>query len=52
MPGDEFVRLRLECSTSMYEQSMDIFDQARFDTVCTRFEKRFSYDCCTVSSTV
>ena len=23
MPGDELVRFRLECSTSMFEQSMD-----------------------------
>ena len=30
MPGDELVRLRLECSMSMYEQSTDILDQARF----------------------
>ena len=34
MPGDEFERFRLECSTSMYEQSMDILDQARL----SRFE--------------
>ena len=40
MPGDELVRLRLECSTSMYEQSTDILNQARFVT----FAKRFSYD--------
>ena len=44
MPGDELVRFRLECSTSMYEQS-------GLNTIC----KRFSYDCCTFqvrSSTV
>ena len=52
MPGDELVRFRLECSTSMYEQSTDILGQARFVTVGTRFAKRFSYDCCTVPSTV
>ena len=46
VPGDVLVRLRLECSTSMYEQSMDILDQARFVTVWTRFAKQFSYDCC------
>ena len=34
MPGDELVKFRLECSTSMYEQSTDIFDQSRFVTVC------------------
>ena len=54
---DELVRFRLECSTSMYEQGTDILDQARFVTVLTRFEhnlekKQFSYDCCTVPSTV
>ena len=27
MSGDELVRFRLECSTSMYEQSTDILDQ-------------------------
>ena len=48
MPGDELVRFRLECSTSMYEQSTDILDQARFLTIC----KTFLYDCCTVPSTV
>ena len=52
MPGDELVRFRLECSTSMYEQSTDILGQARFVMVGTRFAKRFSYDCCTVQSTV
>ena len=52
VPGDELVRFRLECSTSMYEQSTDILGQARFVTVGTRFAKRFSYDCCTVPSTV
>ena len=31
MPGDELVRFRLECSTSMFEQSTD---QARFVAVC------------------
>ena len=31
MPGDELVRFRLECSTSMYEQSTDILNQARFE---------------------
>ena len=30
VPGDELVRFRLECSTSRYEQSTDILDQARF----------------------
>ena len=30
MPGDELERFRLKCSTSMYEQSTDILDQARF----------------------
>ena len=52
VPGDELVRFRLECSTSMYEQSTDILDQARIVMVWTRFAKRFSYDCCTVPSTV
>ena len=33
MPVDELVRFRLECSTSKYEQSKDILDQARFVTV-------------------
>ena len=40
MPGDELVRFRLECSTSMYEQSMDILDQARF----SRFEHNLQND--------
>ena len=31
MPGDELVRFGLECSTSMYEQSMDILGKARFE---------------------
>ena len=30
MPGDELVQFRPECSTSMYDQSTDILDQARF----------------------
>ena len=38
MPGDELVRFRLEYSTSMYEQSMDILNQAKFlhdlNTIC------------------
>ena len=33
VPVDELVRFILECSTSMYEQSTDILDQARFVTV-------------------
>ena len=33
VPGDVLVRLRHECSTSMYEQSTDTLDQARFVTV-------------------
>ena len=33
MPGDVLVQLRLECSTSIDEQSTDILDQARFVTV-------------------
>ena len=33
MPGDELVLFILECSMSMYEQSRDIHDQARFVTV-------------------
>ena len=37
MPGDDMVRFRLECSTSMYKQSTDILDQARFVTVKTIF---------------
>ena len=45
VPGDELVRFRLECKTRMYEQSTDILDQ-------TEFAKRFSYDCCTVPSTI
>ena len=45
MPGDELVQFRLECSMSMYEQSTDILDQARF-------ELDFQNDCCTVPSTV
>ena len=36
VPGDELVRFRLECSTSMYEQSTDILDQARFVTIFKR----------------
>ena len=48
MPGDELVRFRLECSTSMYEQSRDILDQARFvtyfehdfHTIVVRFQVR------------
>ena len=31
--GMSWYDLRLECSTSMYEQSTDILDQARFVTV-------------------
>jgi hypothetical protein len=41
VPGDELVRFRLECSTSMYEQSTDILGQARFVTVWTRFANDF-----------
>ena len=41
MPGDELVRFRLECSTSMYEQSTDILDQARFVTVCPHLQYDF-----------
>ena len=41
MPGNELVRLRLECCTSMYEQSTDILDQTRFVTVWTRFANDF-----------
>ena len=33
MPGDELVRFRLECSTSMYEQSTDILDHG-LNTIC------------------
>ena len=51
MPGDELVRFRLECSTSMYEQGTDILDQARlsrfqhdlqndFHTIVVRFQVR------------
>ena len=32
VPGDELVRFRLKCSTSMYEQSTDILNQTRFVT--------------------
>ena len=35
MPGDK-LGFRLECSTSMYEQSTDILDQARFATIFIR----------------
>ena len=56
MPGDVMVRLRLECSTSMYEQSTDILDQARlspfehnlqnnFHTIFVRFQVRSSTVC-------
>ena len=41
MPGDKLVRFGLECSTSMYEQSTDILDQARFLMVLTRFANNF-----------
>jgi hypothetical protein len=41
VPGDELVRFRLECSTSMYEQSTDILGQARCVTVWTRFANDF-----------
>ena len=40
MPGDVLVRLRLECSTSMYEQSTDILDQSR----SSRFEHDLQND--------
>ena len=43
MPGDVLVRLRLECSTSMYEQSTDILDQARWPGL-----SRFEHDCKTI----
>ena len=47
MPGDELVRFRLECSTSMYEQSTDILDQARFveglNTICKTISIRLMY---------
>ena len=33
MPGDVLVGLRLECSTSMYEQSTDILDHG-LNTIC------------------
>ena len=48
MYGDEFVRFRFECSRSMYEQSTNILDQARFVTVCKTILIRLLY----VSSTV
>ena len=41
VPGDELVRFRLECSTSIYEQSTDILNQARFVTVWTRLQNDF-----------
>ena len=41
MHGDELVQFRLECSMSMYEQSTDILDQARFVTVLTLFANDF-----------
>ena len=41
MPGDKLVRFRLGCSTSMYEQSTYILDQARFVMVLTRFANDF-----------
>lgn len=41
VPRDELVRFRLECSTSMYEQSTDILGQARFVTIWTRFANDF-----------
>ena len=43
MPGDELVLFGLECSTSMYEQSTDILDQARFVTVCKTMFIRLLY---------
>ena len=43
MPGDVLVRLRLECSTIMYEQSTDILDQARFVTGCKTIFIRLLY---------
>ena len=56
MPGDELVRFRLECSTSMYEQSTDILNQTRFvtfehdlqnhfHTIVVRFQVRSSTVC-------
>ena len=39
MPGDELVRFRLECSTSVYEQSTDILDQVRFVMLQNDFHK-------------
>ena len=38
MPGDELVGFRLECSTSIYEQSTDILE---FSKVCHGFEHDF-----------
>ena len=43
MPGDVLVRFRLECSTSMYGQSTDILDQARFVTICKMIFIRLLY---------
>ena len=43
MPADELVRFRLECSTSMYEQSTDILDQARFVTISKTIFIRLLY---------
>ena len=43
MPGDELVRFRLECSTTMFEQGTDIFDQARFVTICKTIFIRLLY---------
>ena len=43
MPGDELVRFRLEFCTSMYEQSTDILDQARFITICKTIFIRLLY---------
>ena len=49
MPGDVLVRLRLVCSTSMYEQSTDILDQLGlsndFHTIVVRFQVRSSTIC-------
>ena len=56
MPGDGLVRFRLECSTSLYEQSTDILDQASlsrlehdlqndFHTIVVRFQVRSSTVC-------
>ena len=42
MPGDELVRYRLECSTSMYEQSTDILD--RIKQGLSRFEHDLQND--------